>query len=332
MEFKQLEMFAAVVDTGSVHRGAERVFRTAPAVSVALRKLEEEMGGPLFDRSERDHHRLTASGKLLYSYTVRILAMRGEAAASIKDLAKRRRGNLRLGMHDSISLYLLPSLMHTFNEAQPGVKTEVVCGNSERLLTALDNRTIELALMGDAPERPQLERHFIMQDELVLITSPRHRLAGLKQVHVRDLAGEFLILQGTKSLLRARIVQALQESDTPFNVCVENIGIEAIKGMVVQDLGIGFVPLMCVSEAAAQGNLVTIRVGGVPSEWNLSLVHRQSHSLSPAARAFTDISLAITQPNAEDSENALGDRMERSSVLVNKRRSFPHHSTRAIYC
>jgi len=331
MEFKQLEMFAAVVDAGSVHRGAERVFRTAPAVSVALRKLEEEMDGPLFDRSERDHHRLTAAGKLLYSYAVRILAMRSEAAASIKDLGKGRRGNLRLGMHDSISLYLLPSLMHTFNEAQPGVKTEVVCGNSERLLTALDNRTIELALMGDAPEKP-FERHLVMQDELVLITSPRHRLAALKQVHVRDLAGEFLILQGTKSLLRARIVRALQESDTPFNVCVENIAIECIKGMVAQDIGVGFVPLLCVSEAAAQGKLVTIRVEGVPSEWNLSLVHRKSDSLSPAARAFMNISLAITQPNADDSENALGHRTEEAQRRVNQRQSLPIHSRTAIHC
>ena len=87
MEFQQLEMFVAVVEEGSVRRAAERVFRTAPAVSIALRKLEEELGVPLFDRSERNNHHLTPAGRSLYSYATRILYMRKEATAAIKELS-----------------------------------------------------------------------------------------------------------------------------------------------------------------------------------------------------------------------------------------------------
>jgi DNA-binding transcriptional LysR family regulator len=331
MEFQQLEMFAAVVETGSVRRGAERVFRTAPAVSVALRKLEEEMGAPLFDRSDRHNHQLTVSGKALYTYAMRILAMRNEAAASIKDLAKGSRGDLRLGTHESLSLYLLPSLLQRFNEAHRGVKTEVVCGNSDRLLTALADRAVELALMGDAPDEPHLERYFIMQDELVLITSPGHRLAGLKQVHVRDLAGEFLIVQGTKSLLRERFVRALQESETPFNVCVENIAIEAIKRMVAQDLGIGFVPLMCVREEAARGELITLVVDGVSKEWSLWLVRRRDHSLSNAARTFIEVILPRAQ-SSEGAELITAEPPEKNSGKPDNSMAFSIHPRRAIHC
>jgi DNA-binding transcriptional LysR family regulator len=295
MEFQQLEMFAAVVEEGSVSRAAGRVCRTAPAVSIALRKLEEEMGGPLFDRSERHNHQLTTSGKLLYSYTTRILEMRREAMATVKDITQIQRGTLRLGTHESTSLYLLPSLIHAFNEAHPGIKTELICGNSQRLLTALASRAIELALMTDAPDEPQLERHLILRDELVLITNPGHRLADLNQVDVRDLAGEFLIVQGTKSMLRERLVQALQESATPFNVCVENIAIEAVKRMVATGVGIGFVPLMCVREEAARGNLIVIKVQGIKCEWDLFLVRRSDRSLSPAAQTFMAVSLATAQ-------------------------------------
>jgi DNA-binding transcriptional LysR family regulator len=321
MEFQQLEMFVAVVEERSVSRAADRVCRTAPAVSVALRKLEDEMGTPLFDRTERHNHRLTESGKLLYSHATRILAMRNEASAVVKGLARGRRENLRLGTHESTSLYVLPSLIHAFGEAHPGVKTQVVSGSSQRLLSALANRTIEIALMGDVPDEPQLERHFIMRDELVLITSPKHRLSGSTHIHVRDLAGEFLIVQGTKSLLRERLVQALQESDTPFNVCVENIAIEAIKRMVAEDLGIGFVPLMCVREEADRGKLTTIKVEGINREWDLWLVRRKDHLLSEAARAFISASLNTEKSFAHEER-----------VRSNSRQPIAIQPRRVVHC
>jgi DNA-binding transcriptional LysR family regulator len=79
MEFQQLEMFAALIEEGTISRAAGRVCRTTPAVSIALRKLEEEIGVQIFDRSDRNHHTLTDAGKLLYSYATRILEMRRAA-------------------------------------------------------------------------------------------------------------------------------------------------------------------------------------------------------------------------------------------------------------
>ncbi len=76
--------------------------------------------------------------------------------------------------------------------------------------------------------------------------------------------------------------------------------------MVAQDLGIGFVPLRSVRDELAQGKLVTIRVEGVRNEWNLWLVHRKGHSLSPAARTLLDVSLAITRPSDDDPGTAFG--------------------------
>jgi DNA-binding transcriptional LysR family regulator len=321
MEFQQLEMFAAVIEEGSVSRAAERVCRTPPAVSIALRKLEAEIGAPLFDRSERLNYQPTASGKLLYSYATRILELRKEATTAVKDLTQSRRRILRIGTHESTSLYLLPSLIHSFSEAHPGIKTEVVCGNSERLLVALGNRTVEIALIGDAPDEPHLERHLIKRDELVLITSTKHRLASARQVSVPDLSGEFLIVEGTKSVLRERIVRALRESDTPFNVGVENVAIEAIKRMVIQGLGVGFVPRMCVTEEAARGNLVTIKVEGLRAEWNLSLVFRKDHSLSSVARSFIDVSLANAESFSSDA--AVRENRERNlAARSNRTKSF----------
>jgi DNA-binding transcriptional LysR family regulator len=81
MEFKQLEMFVALAESRSVQRAAERVYRSQPAVSMAIAKLEQELGAPLFAR--RDGFRLTEGGKVLYEYASRIIQLRDEALKTL---------------------------------------------------------------------------------------------------------------------------------------------------------------------------------------------------------------------------------------------------------
>lgn len=293
MEFQQLEMFAAVVEEGGVSRAAERVFRTAAAVSIALTKLEEEFGVKFLDRSDRSRTQLTQPGKLLYSYARRILDLRQEANSAIRDGAQRRREILRLGTHESTSLYLLLSLLRPFNAAHSEIKTEIICGNSERLVTALSNQTIDLALIGDAEDDPNYQRHLIARDGLVLITNPNHRLASLKEVGVSDLANEFLIVQSSRSKLRQRLTEAFAQTEIRFQPGVENIAIETIKLMVIENFGVGFVPRMCVQEELKRGELVAMSVNGVRSDWDLWLVRLKGERHSPAARTFFDLSLAL---------------------------------------
>jgi DNA-binding transcriptional LysR family regulator len=87
MEFKQLEMFVAVAEERSMIRAAERVFRTQPAVSMALAKLEQEFGSSLFYRSRQCGVQLTAAGHVLWDYAKRMLALRDEAAQVVMEKA-----------------------------------------------------------------------------------------------------------------------------------------------------------------------------------------------------------------------------------------------------
>jgi len=291
MEFQQLEMFAAVVEQGSVRRGAERVCRTAPVVSIALRKLEEEVGARLFTRSERTHQELTASGQLLYSYATRILNLKREVVSGLQDLTNCRTGSVRIGANESTGLYLLPKLTHTFQETYPALSLETMCNNSESIIAALKDCQIDLALVAFTGDEPTLRKHLIMRDEIVLIANPGHRLATLSQVAIKELANEVLIAESIKSSLHEEVAQAFQESGTQLNVRVANVTIEGIKRMVAEGVGIGFVPLMCVHEEEARGELATVRVDGISRQRELWLVHRDDQSLSPAAEAFVKVSL-----------------------------------------
>lgn len=315
MEFQQLEMFAAVVEEGSISRAAQRVCRTGAAVSIALKKLEEEMVTPLFERGDRNNHQLTASGRSLYEHARRILELRREAETAVKRSSHDL--TLRIGTHESTSLYLLPSLMTRLSEIHPAIKTEIICGNADKLLLALANRAIELALIGDAPTDTELNTYILRREELVVIAKPNHRLARRQHISLKDLRDEYLIVQGTKSLLRERIVQALRASKIPFNFGVENVGIEAIKRMVINGLGVGFVPTMCVSEEVVNGKLVALKLADLRTDWNISLVWRRDHSLSRIAREFVD----IIKPSREA-----------ATTMVNSRRIDPNRSRKVIHC
>jgi len=315
MEFQQLEMFAAVVEEGSISQAAQRVCRTGAAVSIALKKLEEEMVTPLFERGDRNSHQLTASGRSLYEHARRILDLRREAETAVK--RSSHDVTLRIGTHESTSLYLLPSLMVRLSETHPEIKTEIICGNADKLLLALANRAIELALIGDAPTDAELDTYMVRREELVVIAKPNHRLATRRQISVKDLRDEYLIVQGTRSVLRERIVQALRASKIPFNFGVENVGIEAIKRMVINGLGVGFVPTMCVSEEVINGKLVALKVADLRTDWNISMVWRKDHSLSRIARDFVD----IIKPSRDA-----------ATTIVNSRRIDPNRSRKVVHC
>src|SRR5712692_9310990 len=132
MELAQLEYFLKVVEEGSFSKAAERVFRTQPAVSIAIRRLEEEIGAPLFERSQKTPA-LTEVGELVYDYAKRILSLRDQTFDAVSETKSLQRGRVRIGANESTSLYLLPHLILDYRALYPNVMVEIFRRTSERL-------------------------------------------------------------------------------------------------------------------------------------------------------------------------------------------------------
>lgn len=305
MELKQLEMFVAVVEERSILKAADRVYRTQPAVSIALKKLEEEVGEQIFDRGQRYEYLLTPAGDVLYTHAKRVLNLIDETRRSLEDLAKVRRGQLRIGASESINLYLLPAITHVFRKRYPYIRFEVACKHSDELLRMLKERRLDLALLAYKPKGSDVEARQIMRDELVLITSPSHRLAKPGSAQVQDLSSESFIMEGGASSMRDTIEEVFKECGTPLNIEVESGAIETIKRMVAMGLGIGFVPLMCVKEEVARGELAVVSVEGLRIERKLWVARRRSDAHSQAAKAFQRIVLTLADKGGW-SEPSLG--------------------------
>ncbi len=290
MELMQLEMFVAIVEEGSVRGASEKVFRTQPAVSIGIRKLEEEVGAPLFDRSRRYEYQLTEAGKALYRYAKQMLGLRREAVSELSDLCSIRAGRLRIGANESISLHLFPELAREFLRRQPAIHIELRCGRSEGLLGELKDRKLDMALVSFKPRDSGIEARFVTRDELVLITSPKHAFAAKASVQLGDLAKESILLMDISrpSPWHDKVTDAFVRCNAPLNLTLENAPIETIKKMVAIGLGVGFVPLISVQGEISEGELSVVPVDGFRQERSVWLVRRQTaHSL--AAKAFAQV-------------------------------------------
>jgi DNA-binding transcriptional LysR family regulator len=299
MDLMQLEMFVATAELRSVQRASERVFRTQPAVSMALRKLEEELGAPLFDRSSRGNYLLTAAGEVLFAYAQRLLGLRDEALTHVKELQSLEDGRVRIGANESMGNYLLPRLIHAFRRKYPKIRIDVIRQNSRQLIHDLRDNMVDLALISFAPDEKDIEATPIMKDELVLIASPDHPLAKKGKVSLRDLGSESFIAHTVTSQSRQKVVEAFRSSETPLRIVMEVAMIETIKKLVVAKLGLAFVPEMSVQDEVQRGELVRVAVEGFQYERTLYLARRRTEAHSHAAREFAETVFA-TQKKVSD--------------------------------
>jgi len=283
-----LEYFTRVVQEKGFSQAASSVFRTQPAVSIAIRRLEEEIGMPLLERSQKVPV-LTEAGQVVYDYAQRILGLREEVGQAIRDLQNLKTGRVRVGANESTSLYLLPELILTFREQFPDVKVEIFRQVSSRLPRELLDRKIDFGLMAFEPVDRELEAFPVLKDELVLIMSPKHPLAGRPAVKVKDLGNESFVAHNVNSGSRLKVIETFARQHTPLNISLELATIETIKRFVEKRVGLAFVPRMCVREELARGVLVSVPVRGLTHNRTLWAAHRRGTQFSPAAAAFLNL-------------------------------------------
>ena len=288
MEITQLEFFLKIVEEGSFSRAAERAFRTQPAVSLAIRRLEEEIGAPLFDRSQKSPT-LTETGQVFHGYAQRIISLRDQARAAVKELSELRTGRVRVGANESTSLYLLPEVILAFRARHPQVKVEIYRHASERLPREILDRNVDLALTANEPLDRDLEGFPILKDELILIMSPSHTLAGRDAVSVPELGSESFLAHNVKTGSRLKVIETFARTGTPLNITLELATVETIKRFVQREVGVAFVPRMCVAEELERGTLATVPVRGLSYTRTLWAAYRRGTTHSHAASAFLDI-------------------------------------------
>jgi DNA-binding transcriptional LysR family regulator len=292
-----LETFRAVAVEGSFSRAAQKLHRTQPAVSQAIRKLERELAEPLLERSSRDGQ-LTDAGKVLLAYAERLLNLRGEAHVALRELREVQRGKLSVAANEFTCLYLLP-VLHRFRRLHPMIQVAVERSLASRIPDSLLRHNVEMGVLSFRPEDPLLRSIVVYRDAIAFVVHPRHPLAKEKAVGIRQLGHESFIAHIVPSPYRAKVVQAFRNHKTPLNMHLELPSIEAIKKFVAQGNGVALVPGICVDAEVERGELVRVPVSDLRLERKLRLVYRKGKSLSHAARAFLRVAEALAGESAK---------------------------------
>jgi DNA-binding transcriptional LysR family regulator len=284
MDLGELQVFLTVAREGSFSRAAERLYRTQPAVSLAIRKLEESLGQPLFVRGARPV-RLTDAGTLLREYAERLLNLRDEVKKGLMELEGLKRGELSLGVNESSIHALLPALSK-FREAHPGVQVRLHRMFSRDIPHEVVNYRLDLGAVSFVPRDSQLQTTEILKDELTFVVPPKHPLAKRREVGIEELGKESFIAHIVESPFRRRVIELFARHRTPLNMPMEMPTIESIKRFVQMGMGVAIVPRMCVTWEVAHGWLKEIKIKELNIPRHLYIVYRRGARLPHAASEF----------------------------------------------
>jgi len=288
MEIRQLRYFLSTARLGSVVAAAAEHYVTQPAISLQLKKLEEEMGQKLFVRRGR---------RLVLSEAGAMLAVRAEEVvrglermeAEMRGLRGLESGTLRVGNTDAASVYVLPDVYRAFHGAHPGVRIEIMVGDTQRLLDALAARRIELATVTLPVPHRGLSIRPIYREELVVVVRPDDPLAARRGVTLKDLVGHGVIAYPAGSITRRMIDDAFSAHGETLRARMEISSPEAMKQLAQAGLGASILPRPVVAAELERGTLKTVSVPGAHFEREIGMVHREDEALSPAAAVFLEM-------------------------------------------
>ncbi|HYA16520.1 MAG TPA: LysR family transcriptional regulator [Bryobacteraceae bacterium] len=284
MELNTLRVFLTIANERSFSRAAAKLGRTQPAVSLALQRLENELGEQLLDRFARDVV-LTDAGRTVLEYARRFQNLEGELQNAIAELRDHSAGRLVIGANESTSLYLLRHI-ENYRRLYPKVKIQVRRSFSSRIPDEIIDGNLELGVISYEPKDERLVAQVIFTDSLAFVVSPQHRLAKRKQVPLSELAEETFIAHNVISPYREIVIRAFQERGVPLNMEVEMPTVETIRWMVERDHGVAFLPRMCVEQEIAEKRLVAVKVPEIDVERKIWLVQPSRRAVSYAADAF----------------------------------------------
>ena len=287
---RQLEIFRAVAQSGRVTAAAESLYISQPAASMALSELEKHLG-PLFDRHSGASMTLNDAGRALLPMATEMLDRAGEIENQFMEGGCYEQGTVTICASSTIGNNLMPHIFGSFNKAFPDIRTEMLIDNSRNIKQRLLSMEVDLAVVEGSCLHPDLEAIAWQEDELVIICSPDHPLAG-STVELEELAEERWILRERGSGTRALFDEVLAVSlKTPPCMVMSLNRAEAVKQAVMAGLGVGCISHLAVWRAKKAGLISTIQVKELALKRHFYLLFNKRRYKSGVVQRFSDFVL-----------------------------------------
>ena len=290
MQTDQVQAFVAIVRGGGFTRAASLLHLSQPAVSRRLELLERELGAPLFERT-RTGVILTEAGKTFLPHAEALLACMRDGLDSVRALQQVDRGAITLALVGTLASTTLTGCLQRFRDAHPRVQLRLRTALSQEISALVRRGDATLGLRYGGDPHPEMLSRTIYDEPMMVVCSPRHRLAHRRHVAPAALAGEpWVAFPPREGAFYEPYPWSLQHRLAACGLAPAEIipidSLTAQKRMVESGFGLALLPESSVDEELRTGALRAMRVPSMRVTIPVALVHRRRAYLSGATRAL----------------------------------------------
>lgn len=286
--FKQLRALSAVESRGSLTAAADALGLTPPAVHTQIKGLEAALRARVLESSGAQGAILTPEGKVVLQAHHQIETILDGCMDTVRALRDGQSGVVTLGVV-STGKYFAPALVAQLQRAFPEITVNMKVGNRDKIIADLQDRAIDLAIMGRPPRSPATQAFELGPHPHVILAAPDHPLAGQDSISAAELLAQTFIAReagsGTR-ILMTRYLDRLGEG-LPYRQ-IEMGSNETIKQAVIANLGIAMISLHTATEEIRSGRLVTLPADGLPIVRRWYLLYREDMPLTATVTNVRD--------------------------------------------
>lgn len=283
MELRQLEYFQMASRLKNITRAAERLRVSQPNITVAIKKLEAELGIQLFDRSQKQLS-LTPEGAVFLNRIELALRNIQDAVLEVNDYKQLQKGTIKIGIPSMIGAYLFPKIFSSFQRKYSHLDVYLYEEGSMKIREQLERDELDFGIVIISDASPSLQLLPMSTNQIVACVPESHPLAEKNSLCIQDMADTDLIMLKEGSFLRHLVLQKLKAASITPNIVLESNQIETIKGLVSSGVGIAYLLDFIVEgtpgiKALPMSEPIFVDVG---------LAWKKDRYISKAAQSFID--------------------------------------------
>lgn len=289
MNLDHLKTFHVVAQCESFTKASEILCLTQPAVTQQIKGLEHALKSELFDRS-RKKIKLTAKGKILFSYTRQLLGLFEEIEGVFNDLNHLQIGNLTVATSAVMASYYLPKILSVFQQSFPLIKVNVKMGDSQHVVDWVSKHEADIGLSRRTPHCNGVDMELFLQEQYICVARVGSPLTSIgRPLTAKEFAESYFVMRQPGSRMRTKIEewfvsQGVDKKSLEPRIEVNNL--EVSKELILNGLGVAAFPVMAVREELKQGKLQEIPVQNFSVQADYYLSIPKEHTLSMAAFKF----------------------------------------------
>ncbi|MGE7919283.1 LysR family transcriptional regulator [Viridibacillus sp. NPDC093762] len=258
MYYDALKTFVALAEIKNFTKTAEYLHISQPSVSLHIKNLETEFNTQLFLRSPKSL-KITPSGEILYDRAKQMLAIYDQTKSDILTLQNEIKGKLLIGASFTIGEYVLPSLLVTLQQKYPELDLEVIIGNTDEVVEAVQLLKVDIGLIEGKTTNKELIVEPFMEDELLLVASPSHVLAQKESVTIQDLHNHTWLTREEGSGTRNYLLHVLESNSINIKSLISISSNQGLKEFMTQGIdGLTLLSKSVIKHELKRGTLAVI--------------------------------------------------------------------------